>query len=295
MFKFKNFFKIKRTKDLKDIVSPGNYIGTRPSKEFKTLYHVPVKIGLKDLIKNFFRFFLKKTFPKKYQNYETNIRNSIKKFRIKIFGSNVSILRYLYLCLEHIFIRFKYPHYFRLPYTHLVAIHILNKFSTILKQKNVEFFIVGGVLLGAVRQGGMAGSAGDIDLGIKEYELQKLIDLIPQIKKKGVDMIREWSPNGKCERLQFFFPAKHVDVGVWRKEFINNKEVWIGETEKIYNEKFNGITFPAEDLDKFTPLKLYGKQFLAPSNPENYLEIKYGKKWTTPDKKQFLFEKNKFE
>ncbi len=30
---------------------------------------------------------------------------------------------------------------------------------------------------------------------------------------------------------------------------------------------------------------------MAPANPEIYLEIKFGKNWRTPDKKQFFWNK----
>tara|TARA_Y100000031_G_C7942340_1_gene257671 strand:+ start:105 stop:311 length:207 start_codon:yes stop_codon:yes gene_type:complete len=62
-----------------------------------------------------------------------------------------------------------------------------------------------------------------------------------------------------------------------------------------YALKFNSITFPVEDLDHLIPVKLYGKKFLSPSNPEVYLEKKYGKNWRSPDKKQFFWNKNKFK
>jgi hypothetical protein len=40
---------------------------------------------------------------------------------------------------------------------------------------------------------------------------------------------------------------------------------------------------------------LLASEFLAPANPEIYLEKKYGKNWKIPDKKQFFFRKNKFK
>ena len=43
------------------------------------------------------------------------------------------------------------------------------------------------------------------------------------------------------------------------------------------------------------PIQVYGKKFLSPNNPEIYLEKKYGKNWRTLDKKQFIWNKNKFK
>ena len=48
-------------------------------------------------------------------------------------------------------------------------------------------------------------------------------------------------------------------------------------------------------LDPLIAVEAYGNFFLAPPNPEIYLEKKYGKNWRTPDKKQFIWNKNKFK
>ena len=72
------------------------------------------------------------------------------------------------------------------------------------------------------------------------------------------------------------------------------KEMWFGDISKEIPEKINGITFPLNDLKKLKTISAYGKKFLAPSNPEKYLEKVYGESWKVPIKKQF-FWKNKFK
>tara|TARA_Y100000590_G_scaffold465043_1_gene636119 strand:+ start:1102 stop:1899 length:798 start_codon:yes stop_codon:yes gene_type:complete len=260
--------------------------------EFKILHNTQKKNNLKELIKKIFLKLLKIIFPKKFPSYKERIKNLVLKIRIKILGSNIGFDQYLYFFFQHILIRLKYPSYFKLPYNHLRVFHTLNKFLEILRSQNINFFLVEGSLLGAVRQGCIAGSASDIDLGIKEDELPKLLKSISVLKKRGVNHIRQW-PHDKCERIQFFFGRDLIDVGVYRRKNIENKEVWIGESEMTYDKKFYGIPFPIEDLNNLKPIQFYATTFLAPSNPELYLEKKYGKNWRIPDKKQFFFKKNK--
>ena len=95
----------------------------------------------------------------------------------------------------------------------------------------------------------------------------------------------------------------HFDIGIYKKAFINEKEVWLNEQDKNYlhvddNEKEKNIkitpkinTFPKKDLEDLIPVKLYGRYFLAPSNSNLYLEQKYGKNWKIPDKKQYVWKK----
>ena len=62
---------------------------------------------------------------------------------------------------------------------------------------------------------------------------------------------------------------------------MGKKEMWIGPIEEHYDQKFNRVTFPVADLDHLIPIKAYGKEFLVPANPEEYLEKIYGKNWRT--------------
>ena len=245
---------------------------------FNILYVKP-KGWLRELIQKLFLKFLLKIFPKKFSFYKNKIRNIM----------NINIGR-LFFWLRVSLLRFKYPFYFNLPPQHLYSVHIIIKFLRILKKKKIDFFLIAGSLLGAVRQEAFAGRPQDIDLGIKEEQFPELLNAIPLLIKSGVISIRRLS-NNKFERFQILFPYTIVDVVVFNKE----NEIWIGAPEKHYDQKFYGATFPIEDLEHLMSIKAYGKQFLAPTNPEMYLEKKYGKNWRTLDKKQFIWNKNKFK
>jgi len=203
---------------------------------------------------------------------------------------------YLYFCLAVIFLRFRYPFYYRLPSRQIYAFHIATKFLRILKPQKIDFFLLEGCLLGAVRQESFAGRPTDIDLGIKEDHIPKLLDAIPLLIKNGAKFIRKESYDkfdDKFQKLQILFPCILIDVAVYRKINVGEKEMWVGEIYKNVPEKVNGITFPISDLENLITIKVYGKKFLSPANPEIYLEKVYGKNWKIPDKKQF-FWKNKF-
>ena len=82
-----------------------------------------------------------------------------------------------------------------------------------------------------------------------------------------------------------------IDVGVYRKKKIGKDLLWIGETEQPWDQEYDGITFPLNDLDNLATTKLYDKTFLAPSNAKNYLLKKFGMNWTVIYKNQFLWKK----
>ena len=135
--------------------------------EFKVLYSKK-KNWLQDVLQKFFLRFLIIFFPKKHLIYKDKIRSLLIKKKLLIF-----------LSLRVLMLRLKYPLYFSLPKTHLYGIYLLTKFSNLFKMHNINFFLVCGTLLGAVRQESFAGRPTDIDIGITEKELPKLLKLLP--------------------------------------------------------------------------------------------------------------------
>ena len=260
------------------------------SRRFKGDYlYVKPKSLPRELIQKIFLKLLQILFPKKFLLYKDRIRSIMNKFR-----------NYLFFISKNIYLRFKYPRYFTLPIQHIHSIDRLLIFLEILKPKKIDFFLLYGSLLGAIRQESFAGRPKDIDLGIKEDQLQKLLDEIPLImKNKAVASIRchgELSVQ-KLKRLQFLLHHSLIDVEVFRKK----NEMWQGEPQKLYlidemyNRNFAGSVFPISDLENLLPIKVYGKKFLSPANPEIYLVQVYGKNWRIPNKKQFFWNKNKLK
>ena len=183
------------------------------TREFKgeNLYVKP-KSFLRELIQKLFLKLLSKLFSKKFLFYKNKIRSIMNK-------SGLGLRKYLAV----IYLRFKYPLYFRLPSKQLYAVGTVIKFLEILKPQKINFILVRGSLLGAVRQGSFAGRPQDIDLGIKEEQLPKLLNAIPLLIKNGARFIRK-RPSNKIIRLQILFPCILVDIGIFRKKNMGKKD-----------------------------------------------------------------------
>ena len=252
----------------------------------KNLYVKP-KGSTRRLMQKLFLKLLLNFFQKDFLYYK-------KKIRI-IMNRSAFFLRF-YAAI--VYFRFRYPFYFRLPSKQLYAIAIIIKFLGILKPQKIDFFLLDGSLLGALRQGSFAGRPKDIDLGIKEAHLKKLLDAFPVLIKNGVKTIRK-EANKKIDKIQFLFSCILIDIVVFRKKNIGNKKMWVGkkeiynflETKKTNNKKLNTIILPFNDLEHLTVVKAYGKEFLSPAKPKVYLKKTFGKNWMTPDKKQFFWNK----
>ena len=158
--------------------------------KFNVLYIKP-KSFLRELTQKLFLKLLLKLFPKKFLDYKNKIKT--------ILNTKVN---YLFFLLLSIYLKFKYPLYFSLPSRHLYSIHIIIKFLKILKKQKIDFFLIGGSLLGAVRQESFAGRPSDIDLGIKKEQFKKLLELLPLLIKNGAKTIKE---DKELEKIQILF------------------------------------------------------------------------------------------
>jgi|TARA_Y100000294_G_scaffold68591_1_gene64955 hypothetical protein len=243
----------------------------------KILYAKPKSLA-RELVQKLFLKLLFKLFPKKSSLYKNKIKTIMNKSAFYIYRYSVVV-----------YLRLRHPLYYGLPSSQLYALHMTIKFMEILKGQKIDFFLLGGTLLGAVRQESFAGKPSDIDLGIREEHLQKLSEAFPLLIKYGVKNIKE---NIEGNRIQILFPCILIDISIYKKKIIEGKEIWIGEIEHL-NNKSTVCTFSVMDLEKLTPIQVYGKEFLAPTNPEIYLEKVYGKNWKIPDKRQFFWNKNK--
>ena len=254
------------------------------AQNYRSIYDKPKSL-IRAFTQELFLKILFKLFPEKFSSYKNKIRFVMNRGAYHIYLFSISF-----------YLRFRYPRYFILPSTQIYAVGITIKFLEILKPQNIDFFLTGGSLLGAVRQGSFAGRPKDIDFGIKEDKFPKLLDAIPLLKKNGAKFIRERFYNNKVASLQIEFPCMLVDIAIYRKKNVEGKEMWGnlgGETENQHfpqNKDLKKKRFVIS-LDYLIPIKAYGKEFLAPCNPEIYLERKYGKNWRIPDKKQFYWNK----
>ena len=255
-----------------------NHPKTDSSKEYKLL-HLEKKSWLQSLAKKLVLKILSKLSPNKSLSY----KNKIIAIRVKIIKEFLPILK-------SIFLKFKYPAYFRLPSQHIRTIHALLKFLKILEKKKIDFFLLDGSLLGAIRQESFAGRPHDVDLGMKQDELPKLLDSIPLLVSHGSPCVKARPAAGdKMQKLQIILEGILIDVEFFRKVKIEGVEMWEGQTYD--KSRTDSNRFPIEDLENLKPVKAYGKIFMSPANPEKLLEKRFGKNWLKSDSEQFFWKK----
>lgn len=147
----------------------------------------------------------------------------------------------------------------------------------ILDAANIPFFLVGGTLLGAVREKDFIEHDDDIDLALMYKDKQRFVDLLPAFEAEGFVLARY---------------DRHSIFSILRKGQFVDLDFFEKYDEFVYNG--GGWAILKKFLDNLDYIEFKGELYLAPKDYEGYLESEYGENWRTPIK-YFNFNRSKAE
>ena len=191
----------------------------------------------------------------------------------------------------------RYRH-IRVPFRQMLILDTALKVTKQLKNANIEYVILGGTLLGALRQGAFAGRPGDFDIGIKETDVSKVLLLENELARLQLRLLN-WGLLNPAKRnghgsivalptgLEKVMP-KRCQVQIMIYEFQDGTwrfQRWSRDLDHLDPARNATVQFPAPG--SMSELSIFGYNFPIPENTEEYLSICYGADWRTPNVKQF--------
>ena len=185
------------------------------------------------------------------------------------------------------------PKYLKLkvPFRQILMLDTILKVTRKLEDNNIEYFLIAGSLLGAIRQKAFAGRPSDFDIAIKDHDWQKLLALESEFHKFGLR-----SKNHISIRLDKSSYGGLVHI--WPR-ILRRKTRWgmidVHVHEQVGdNWRFIGSDAALDEVPKFQALlkfpstdnlitaEIFGYLFPIPLNAEEYLIKAYGPNWRTP-------------
>ncbi|NQV14047.1 LicD family protein [bacterium] len=173
------------------------------------------------------------------------------------------------------------------------AVRFMHDSVAVMNEAGINFWIEGGTLLGALRDQKLIPWDHDLDFGMIYKSEAQMKTLIRRLKRHFHVSVRTFPKTEKIWQLGNYrvlkiFPRKNLlprkalclDLFVYYEgrlpdtdELVYKYVVW--DRNAFHRKEFFDTT---EDLT------FYGATVPVPSNPEKFIEVKYGKDWRTPVK-----------
>ena len=145
----------------------------------------------------------------------------------------------------------------------------LNLLDKELTKQGIEYFIVGGVLLGCFRHGGFIPWDDDIDILMEESTMRSF-------KEKSSDHIRQLIPHSQilrtgCNTFSYFLKMRRNSINI---------DIWPYHLDGSIFKTFVG-DFEKKDWLPSRRAKFHDFSVSVPKNPVAILNYNYGKDWNT--------------
>lgn len=160
------------------------------------------------------------------------------------------------------------------------TIRIFKTFSKFLKDKKIEYWAIGGTLLGAVRDKGMISWDDDADISMKQEYVQKLLKYENELKRMNIGLV-EWFGGYKA----FDINGKNIEGKDFKYPFIDIFTMVKGnDNDYIYEAEFTRSLWDDHyKIDELFPLKetIFEDYYIyIPNNPIPFIDHTF-KDWKT--------------
>lgn len=146
-----------------------------------------------------------------------------------------------------------------------IALENLLIAKEIFEAAGINFGLMFGTLLGAVRGSDFIDWDEDVDLYVLDEQRQLIHDALPTLRARGLELIRVHPELYSIMRKQ-----QYIDLYFFRN---------FGKTRKCLFYEFHSDHLASKDT-----IKLRGFEFRTPCRREELLESFYGKDWRVPQK-----------
>lgn len=155
------------------------------------------------------------------------------------------------------------------PITNEEAKELLDLTKKLFSEQGIRFSLVFGTLLGAVRDNSVINGDEDVDVFVESEG--KLRNVLPFLQQNNLCICRIFEHNLYSFRIGG--SRSYIDV------YVKRPIPGIWGVRYCYLSRH---VLPKSLIKHLSPLTFLGSTYLAPRNPERFLEFWYGKSWRIP-------------
>lgn len=149
------------------------------------------------------------------------------------------------------------------------AKYLINTVKNVFAKNGIELMLAYGTLLGAIREHDFIGHDGDMDTIIWAKDMQKGLDLAPELAKYGIEL--------ECYVLPYIFTYSYK--GVTLDIDVIQEAIWPWNIRYcLIEQQYIQRNF----FEKTITIDFQGEKHTVPANPEKLLRYHYGPKWRIP-------------
>ena len=141
----------------------------------------------------------------------------------------------------------------------------LLEFKKILDKHQIRFGLIGGTLLGAIRDKGFIPHDHDIDLFMLKEHQEQILLVLHTLRENGFEVGRY-----DIDIISFFRDNEYIDIYFYSKS---------GKKERV----FEFWSIKSHYLENLVEYDFLGDKFYIPEKAEGLLADLYGKGWKIPD------------
>ena len=145
-----------------------------------------------------------------------------------------------------------------------IAFKLLSDVADVLNKHSIDYCLMFGTLLGAVREAGLIPHDEDMDIFIRECDFKKLVNTLFELRVLRIDVVRH---------SDFFLSVMRDG------EYI---DFYVFSDTTGANLKCKSYVYPKFYFDEFEVLNLKGKPFNVPKHSDLLLNMIYGDDWRIP-------------
>lgn len=167
------------------------------------------------------------------------------------------------------------------PCCHEHLLETLDFMHTLLTENRITHWLNFGTLLGAVRDQDIIPWDEDVDVGIWEEDVSRVLKLEKRILSGGYCVKVNRMPNTQrvCSIAIFYSHVNSLHLCL---------NTWTTQDDEACGIEWSGMRLPLDSFREMTTAVLHGKEYPVPGNPEIGLANFYGTDWRTPKVKKWM-------